>query len=879
MSTIVLVAGAVAAVTVLVIILYVRAQKRKRLALIAEAERIIQLYDFFRFQLPEISEAVNKFESAIDDRHYFNHFKWQPWKNANESLYQAINGKDYKTIFLIAEEVSTIDKFLDYFSKGENIRSQYNENFVQRELNSSANEALFTLSTNKLDRQQRKAIVTDEDNNLIIAGAGSGKTTTIIGKLKYVIEKQLTEPQRILAISFTRKSSQTLEQKISQYNIGKVKVKTFNGFGLEAIKICTNEVPRCLDDLEFNPLIENIFSGLIKDKSYLKQLIDFFTNYMKVVTDEFDIETKKDQVLHNKAQIYKTFKGEMVKSHQELQIANWLFFHRLAYEYEPLYPHKYTTSEGYKASYRPDFGIKHGNTMIYLEHFGINQDGSVPPFFRKDGQTQEEANEKYKSDRLLKIAAHREHGTVLIETFSHQFHDQTVFEHLKNQLEQFSLRVYPITEEEKWAIIKERVPQEVKGMMQLIRTFLVLQKSNNYSVNDVKTKANRLEDKQAKTRARKFLEVFIPIYNGYEEQLKQKELIDFSDMINKAAELIERGLYAQPLDYIIIDEFQDISLGRYQLIKALKKVNPSCKLFCVGDDWQSIFRFTGSDISLFKDFDKFFGVTAHSKIETTYRFNDPLIKISSGFIQKNPNQQSKDLRGFFDRSTDVRLIYSEEPDVFNSDINNALKTVFDSLITTYHELPEMGIMLIGRYNHDINKISSRGGFQVHRNQRIIENNEERVSDVIAYTTAYRTYQAEFLTAHRSKGLEADIVIILNCNSGRHGFPSEIADDPLLNLLLSEADQFENGEERRLFYVAMTRAKQELFFIANRHHKSKFISELETTKHKSISTNCPICENGDVVIRKQGTTVNGSPYTFYGCSNYVYGCDYNKSEYH
>ncbi|MEB0277190.1 3'-5' exonuclease [Mucilaginibacter sp. 10B2] len=134
-------------------------------------------------------------------------------------------------------------------------------------------------------------------------------------------------------------------------------------------------------------------------------------------------------------------------------------------------------------------------------------------------------------------------------------------------------------------------------------------------------------------------------------------------------------------------------------------------------------------------------------------------------------------------------------------------------------------------------------------------------------------KAQFLTVHKAKGLEADIVIIINCNSGKHGFPSEMSDDMVLNLLLSEADQFENGEERRLFYVAMTRAKEKVIFIADSSYKSKFIAELEAESGDSQIKKCPRCKVADLKL-KSGIT-NGKKWGFYSCTNYIYGCDYQQ----
>ncbi|MFM7682171.1 MAG: UvrD-helicase domain-containing protein, partial [Bacteroidota bacterium] len=378
-----------------------------------------------------------------------------------------------------------------------------------------------------------------------------------------------------------------------------------------------------------------------------------------------------------------------------------------------------------------------------------------------------------------------------------------------------------------------------------------------------------------KLRYKAFLEIFKPIYDSYQNYLSNRNEIDFSDMINLASKFIERGDYKSKYKYILIDEFQDISMGRYELIRSLKKVNPHSRLFVVGDDWQSIYRFTGSDISLFKNFEHYFGVSEKSKIETTYRFSNPIIKLSSDFIQKNPNQEKKILKSglsmrILNKKTEYEIIHSDSDEL---DVTDTLKIIFDDLIRMYSDIEKKSIMILGRYSFDINRIQNENN--------IFNINKEDYS--IKYTiksnlNEVKTINAFFLTVHKSKGLEADIVIIINCNSGKHGFPSEMSDDPILNLVLSETDQFPNGEERRLFYVALTRAKEFVYLLTHNVYKSKFIYELEESDTKiDNSKKCPYCKTATLILKKEGKSVNGDRYKFFGCSNYIYGCDFSFSE--
>jgi len=366
------------------------------------------------------------------------------------------------------------------------------------------------------------------------------------------------------------------------------------------------------------------------------------------------------------------------------------------------------------------------------------------------------------------------------------------------------------------------------------------------------------------------MDICTPVFDRYENYLRDRGEIDFSDMINKATNLVYKKKHNRKYSYIIIDEFQDISIGRYQLVKSLKTNNPACKIFAVGDDWQSIYRFSGSDIALFKDFEKYFGYTVRSKIETTYRFHEPLIRLSSDFILKNPNQTMKELKGVSaEKKTSYKIQYSTSD---NQDDSIAVQIIFNEILSKHDGGTEKEVYILGRYGFDIDRIKNlSGAFLIDRASESISYSIKTQNGVI------KRLKAQFMTIHKAKGLEADIVIVLNCNSGKLGFPSELSDDSVLNLLLSDADQFENGEERRLFYVAMTRARELVYFVTDSSFKSKFISEIEAESLQSPNKKCPQCRSADLVLRKSGIAKNGNTYKLFGCSNYLYGCDFTTTE--
>ena len=834
------------------------------------------LVDYFKANLPNIQAANSDFTRHLDKgAGYFTYSQMVFWKSQHTALFNEIKGKSFDNIQLSDEDVSSISGFLNFFESSPNLRSDFNNQFVNQELKRYTT-FFDRIEGRKLDTQQRTAVVIDDDNNLVIAGAGSGKTTTIVGKVNYVIDRYKVDPREILLISFTNKSASTLANRI---NIEGVEAKTFHKFGKDIIVESEAKQPSIFEEAQFKPLLTKIFTDLIKTEGYLLNVISYFTNFLKPPKTQFEFAEQGDYIQYIKDKNFRTYKVieiegrggltynlEVVKSIEECKIANFLLFNGVTYQYEFPYQHD-TTTELYR-QYKPDFTIIQGDRKIYIEHFGISRSGSVPSWFKSDGPRS--ASEKYRADMEWKRETHKKHGTILIETYSYEMSEDILFTNLKENLISAGISLKPKSPEEIWSIINKVAKEEVKTFILLFGTFINLMKSNNYTLNDIIDKNNQTPDRFFQKRNSSFIEIIKPILERYENHLKERNEIDFSDMINKASKYIASGKYKRKFSYVIIDEFQDLSIGRYHLIKAIKQTNPSCKLFCVGDDWQSIYRFSGSDIALFKEFEKYFGFTVKSKIETTYRFHNPLISLSSDFIQKNPDQAKKELQGVSTtKSTKYKIQYSITD---KQDDSNALQNIFYQLLTNNKDIENKEIFILGRYGFDFDRIKNENGFF-----RIDKANEIVSYSINTEDGGTRKLRAQFMTVHKAKGLEADIIIILNCNSGKYGFPAEMSDDPVLNLLLSQADQFENGEERRLFYVAMTRAKENVYFIADSSFKSKFIAELEIDGGQSPNKKCPSCKTADVILKKSGTAKNGNTYKFYGCSNYLYGCEHTMTE--
>ena len=845
-------------------------QERIRLELaeierLKENERINSLH-------PKVLNLNKKFDLLLKYKNgYFNNSKLLSWESIAHSIYNELPKKNLESLKLSPTILVEINKFKNNYLQSESIRKEYNQKFIKHELEEC--DTLFSNIDNaSLDQQQRLSIVKDEDNNLVIAGAGSGKTTTVAGKVAYVIDRFNIKPEEILLITFTKKASDEMKERIRKKMCIDIEVNTFHSFGRKVIGAVTNNMPSVIEEKKFFSEMRNIFNSLMNDSNYANKVIRFITEYKLEVRDTDDFENHGEYINYlkdNNIKSYKTIERvingratilrETCKSLEEVKIANFLFLNGVNYKYEE--PYQYPTANNVYAQYKPDFYLPDND--IYIEHFGlIDKNNNVPHWFSPaNGMT---AKVKYNLDIAWKRETHKNHQTTLIETFSYENKSDVLLTNLKAKLEKVGVLFNPRSTDEIWEILNSIAKDDVSALDTLINTFLNLFKSNNHEMIKIKKEINKIVDEKIRTRYELFISIFEPIFNKYNSYLKTNNLIDFSDMINEASNYITKNKFINKFSYIIIDEFQDTSIGRFNLIKALLDNNKSCKLFAVGDDWQSIYRFAGSDISLFTEFEKHFGVTEFSKIETTYRFNKNMIDLSSKFILANPNQTAKQLKPF--SINDIEPIEILNSNSFkNDDPFPLIKALTKINSENSNSKSKVTIMALSRYNHFINLYKERPDlFSVTYNQT-------NKNEIITYLEL-PNLPIEFLSVHRSKGLQADYVIILNCVSGQYGFPSEQADDPILNLLLSKSDQFKNGEERRLFYVALTRSKRKTFITTNTTYKSKFIDEIDPNYIEDPKLKCPICKSGDKV-KKEGINRNGKPYTKFSCSNWNFDCDY------
>lgn len=352
-----------------------------------------------------------------------------------------------------------------------------------------------------------------------------------------------------------------------------------------------------------------------------------------------------------------------------------------------------------------------------------------------------------------------------------------------------------------------------------------IEKITNYCIRFINTyKAKGLTTKNIKKvkstkTTKKIITILNQIYIYYQNQLISNNQIDYNDMITNATEKIKNNKEQKlKYKYIIIDEYQDISECRYELINAIRNKYKS-KIMIVGDDWQSIYKFAASNINLFTKFQKNEEKCEILKIENTYRNSQQLIDIAGNFIQKNNQQIKKQLKSKKTLNNPIKIIkYKKTKDKIKK-----LTEILEYIIKKYGL--NKNILILGRYTFDKKEIID--------NKTIIEN--LNTPNKIKYTK-YPTVNIDYMTVHSSKGLGYDNVILINTKNEKLGFPSKIKQDKILKQLTEDETTIKYPEERRLFYVALTRTKNEIIIMTPRIKQSKFIREIKHNKNIVITSN-------------------------------------------
>ncbi len=344
------------------------------------------------------------------------------------------------------------------------------------------------------------------------------------------------------------------------------------------------------------------------------------------------------------------------------------------------------------------------------------------------------------------------------------------------------------------------------NLKKLIAKFIHLAKSHNWQIQDMIS----LYQKQIIfTNNHYFMKITILIYLWYQHELESSNTLDFDDLLIKASEVVNKNHIKLPYRYILIDEFQDTSPIRLKLIQTIIKYNKA-KLIVVGDDWQSIYRFTGCNLDIFLNFKQYFKGAKVLKIENTYRNSQQLINIAGSFIMQNKKQLTKNLKSQLELYRPITIVFYK----------NNIKQSFTKILDILYKEHKFPLLILGRNNNDI---------YYYLDKRFSIDNDNKITDNKHYD-----FDIRYLTAHKAKGLECEYVIIINLINSLIGFPNQLKNEQIITNIIPDKKLFPFEEERRLFYVALTRTKKEVFLFSPQNNHSIFIKELKNNYSKQIN---------------------------------------------
>lgn len=722
------------------------------------------------------------------------------------------------------------------WSKAE--KDQLSQQYVAQQL-SRYSQFFEKVESKPLTERQRHACIVDEDNNLVLAGAGTGKTSTMVGRAGYLIESGQARPGDILMLAFANKAALEMQERIAERlgNCG-VSASTFHKLGKEIIAAVEGKQPS-LTPLADDPKmlawqVNQWFEEHLKNPQYRQITIEYFQYHLYPEANPFDFKSEGEYFDYILANDIRTLKGEPVKSLGECLVANYLFKQGIEYQYEAAYEHD--TATALRRQYQPDFYLPAYG--VYIEYFGIDRNNGTAPYIDRY---------QYLEDMAWKRNLHGKKGTRLIELFHYEMMEGGLFASIDRQLDQLGIIYDPLPPEAVLSTLREF--GAISQFATLLADLLSRYRANCYEEGQVEVAIAKASNPPQVAAALKLLN---PIVDDYQDLLDSAGHIDFDDMIGKAIQYVKEGRYRSKWRFILVDEFQDISDARARLVKYLRDSSSECSLFCVGDDWQAIYRFTGSDLAFTTAFKDKFGTTATTALDLTFRFNDSISETATRFVLQNPAQVKKELKTVqkVDKPA-VSLLRADNRVRKSPDEPDRIEQVLMRIAAI--ATAGSSVYLLGRYGFNL---PDRG-------------------EMSRLRSLFPQLKIDGFSIHASKGKEADYVVVLGLETGKHGFPSEKVTHPLLEALLPPLEPYKHAEERRLFYVALTRARKRAYLVADMAVASDFVVELLKNNYKvelgefeaSLAQQlfhlikCMKCKTGTMVARK---SQHGS---FYGCNKY------------
>ncbi len=780
---------------------------------------------------------------------------------------------------------SMLEKLLsmdDHIRLPELIRGKHNQSYAAYWRDKEA--AYFKMVERKpLTDEQIDTALVFEDATLVVAAAGSGKSSCIVGKIGFALKTGLFDETQILALAYNKKAAHDLRERLKE-QLGKalnrrvsITSKTFHSFGLATLVAHYGKdyEPKVLkeDAGEEGRFIKKVISELVSGNSAFQNALALWMSLApydepQPVGSSGDLdecakryedccrERLRARIAPGKKPWDPTIptwrQNVLVRSLEERGIANWLILHDVDFEYEQRDWDGSkrlglgTNANGSPKPYRPDFTYSYEEVLsngqsrtvrVVHEHFALDENGRAPEWLG-GVKYEEHAKSKRAMYRawMAETPGYRER-VVFLETTSAMMRNGSIWHHLEK-----SLRSAGVVVSKPSAAIQEQALEqfrETSNFEQLIIDFVLRYKDSGLSESDLQTEVAKTSNSY---RSKLFLDVVLPVFYAYQDALKQAKKIDYADMLREAISVLADGRTQTPYRFILVDEFQDISKLNADLVKAVLAKNPDQSIvFCVGDDWQTINRFSGSDVGIFTNVSEYFGrFTSRLELTRTFRCSQGIADVAKYLVMLNPGQFNKEIKALPDQvSGAVRIVRhtdnaQERQNTLLAELNNIVAIAQDL------NLKRASVQILRRTKKDT---TAPEGIQADFLKRVLSDYED-ILDI------------ELHSMHGSKGLEADFVILPGLDSGFRGFPDQRPVEPLLDLVLPVLKN-PVEEERRLMYVALTRARHMVSVLVSKRRPSEFIVQLESARQHFPAINwiscsdetridCPKCKSGSLV---------------------------------
>ncbi|EOA9037562.1 UvrD-helicase domain-containing protein [Vibrio harveyi] len=685
-----------------------------------------------------------------------------------------------------------------------------------------------TIERNPLTPEQRTSVVQHDDYNMVLAAAGTGKTSVMVAKTTDILVQKMAKPEEVMVLAYGKDAADELKDRAKErlkaanitFNLDN-QISTFHSRGYQIIaevdKTTVEDFKRLSmswlrKDKNREEFINNWLVTFIEDSD---ENLNAFIDTVYYAYDPFLATSEEEHQDALKGKKYKTLNGVEVKSYQEVLIGNWLFKNGIKYKYEPNFSHEIGQDIGF--TYHPDFQVS--GTNVFIEHFGIDINGNTRAGIDKD-----DYNEKI----AQKIELHKHIGTRLVDTYHYNWCDGELEQKLQDKLASEGIYPNPISTQK----VIEAIEQQdfIKNAVAELKKTLASVRAEDIEGDEI---LQRL--KKAKIRnAQNHMYLIESLRQAYVDELGTK--IDYDDMILKAKKYIQAGKYKPKWKFILVDEFQDISASRWNLLMELLKA-PDSSLTVVGDDWQAIYAFTGGKLEYTTDFQEKVGNHALTKLQKTFRYNNSIADTAGAFIMKNDKQHKKHINTHTNVTEPEVYLMDNQDDKEKDPVQATLNAVEREIHKIIKDEPEASIAILSRYNKTKNAAKEK------------------------FESKLGLKNMSFWSLHGSKGLEAQYCFILDLNQGFFGFPTERKESEIVSALMPTTDNYPHAEERRLFYVAMTRSKKRCYLVADPKEPSEFVLELLNPEYKLCiisehftperlaARKCPNCKTGYMKPKK------------------------------